>query len=65
MEYIPNNPSMDTKNETIRNIIENKQETTKKTFNLFSEKKNTNGNNFLIEYKLDNNEKFYSKFLFY
>ena len=56
---------MDTKNETIRNIIENKQETTKKTFNLFSEKKNTNGNNFLIEYKLDNNEKFYSKFLFY
>lgn len=39
MDHYPLNPSNLTLNDTLRNILEKKQETAKKTFDLFSEKK--------------------------
>jgi len=39
LDHYPLNPSNMTLNDTLRNILEKKQETAKKTFDLFSEKK--------------------------
>ena len=57
---MPNNPSCVTLNETIRNILEKKQETAKKTFNLFSEKKSRIASE-LNEDMSIMNDRYYSK----